>query len=102
MDRFCVHREQCLRRGIGADRCVNISKLDPIVQKTFRHKINQKHSVNAHKRLVQAEFCCCKVDQCNRLDITELTRRFNITVLNRADEVVNLISLGVTFLLFVF
>jgi hypothetical protein len=67
-----------------------MSKLDPVVQKTFTHKINQKHSANTHKRLVRAEFCCCQKDYCNRLDIAELKKRYNISISNGSEKVINL------------
>ncbi|KAI6177898.1 hypothetical protein M3Y97_00957300 [Aphelenchoides bicaudatus] len=86
VDRFCVHKEQCLRRGIGAGRCVDLSRLDPIVQSTFRAKVNQKHNSNTHRRLLQSEFCCCQRDFCNKLDVDLLKTRYNISSTNESPK----------------
>lgn len=82
VDRFCVHKEQCLRRGIGAGRCVDLSKLDRVVQETFRVKINQKHTINTEKRLLHSEFCCCSESLCNKLNLEKLKSRFNLSLVN--------------------
>ncbi|KAI6223751.1 hypothetical protein M3Y99_01428300 [Aphelenchoides fujianensis] len=81
VDRFCVHREQCLRRGIGDGSCVNASQLDTVVQKTFRNKLNA-HQKGLFSRLVHSEFCCCTTDFCNRMDLEQLKRKFNVSAVN--------------------
>ncbi|KAI6215827.1 hypothetical protein M3Y94_00430400 [Aphelenchoides besseyi] len=85
VDRFCVHREHCSRRGIGIEQCVNITMLDKVIQKTFRQKLN-KNQPQLFNRLVHSEFCCCSSDGCNRLDVENLEQKYKIPNINYGNK----------------
>ncbi|KAI6224420.1 hypothetical protein M3Y99_01398800 [Aphelenchoides fujianensis] len=52
-----------------------------VVQKTFRNKLNA-HQKGLFSRLVHSEFCCCTTDFCNRMDLEQLKRKFNVSAVN--------------------
>uniref|UniRef100_A0A158PBZ2 Activin_recp domain-containing protein n=1 Tax=Angiostrongylus cantonensis TaxID=6313 RepID=A0A158PBZ2_ANGCA len=63
-DRFCVHREHCVNRGID-EQCQTLQQLDRRIQVSF---FSYHHTRPSRRALVQSRFCCCETDRCNNFN----------------------------------
>ncbi|KAL3118999.1 hypothetical protein niasHT_003782 [Heterodera trifolii] len=80
-DRFCVHRQHCLRRGFLPEgrACLRLDQLDAAVAQTFRDKLKSERM--DPNRLLHTRFCCCSDKNfCNRMDAKEIGKLFNVSV----------------------
>lgn len=76
IDRFCLHIQHCVLRGIG-NHCVDFYSLDEAVQETFKKKLNDNRIYADN--LMHSRFCCCSQDLCNTMSPQELFELFNVT-----------------------
>ncbi|VDM56808.1 unnamed protein product [Angiostrongylus costaricensis] len=74
-DRFCVHREHCVNRGID-EQCQTLQQLDKRVQVSF---FSYHHARPSRRALVQSRFCCCETDRCNNFNNQMAYEIFGIT-----------------------